>query len=81
MIGVKVDARGISRHGFAINVSPDMAYWDGIKACGLDNQNQISLEQILNKTPDFNKVVDEIVKQFGEVFKYDVQLSEGVILI
>ena len=80
-IGVKVDARGISRHGFAINVSPDMAYWEGIKACGLDNQNQISLEQILNEIPDFNKVVDEIVKQFGEVFKYDVQLSKGVILI
>jgi lipoyl(octanoyl) transferase len=29
-IGVKVDARGISRHGFALNVNPDMEYWDGI---------------------------------------------------
>jgi lipoate-protein ligase B len=33
-IGVKVDARGLSRHGFALNVDPDMTYWDGIIACG-----------------------------------------------
>ncbi|HSB02244.1 MAG TPA: lipoyl(octanoyl) transferase, partial [Anaerolineales bacterium] len=33
-IGVKVDARGISRHGFALNVNPDMDYWEGIIACG-----------------------------------------------
>ena len=31
-IGVKVDARGVSRHGFALNVNPDMEYWDGIIA-------------------------------------------------
>ncbi len=28
-IGVKVDAKGISRHGFALNVNPDMRYWEG----------------------------------------------------
>src|SRR5574341_454184 len=32
-IGVKVDSHGISRHGFALNVAPDMSYWDGIVAC------------------------------------------------
>ena len=37
-IGVKVDARGISRHGFALNVNPDMEYWDGIIACGLQDE-------------------------------------------
>ncbi|MCX7976097.1 MAG: hypothetical protein N2646_03390, partial [Bellilinea sp.] len=29
-IGVKVDARGVSRHGFALNVQPDMLFWQGI---------------------------------------------------
>jgi len=80
-IGVKVDARGISRHGFALNVSPDMDYWAGIKACGLDNQNQISLQQILNEKPDFDGVVDALVHQFSQVFEFDIQLSEGVVQI
>ncbi|MFN8461566.1 MAG: hypothetical protein U0X93_07335 [Anaerolineales bacterium] len=31
-IGVKVDAHGVSRHGFALNVNPDMEYWEGIIA-------------------------------------------------
>ncbi|HNH26868.1 MAG TPA: lipoyl(octanoyl) transferase LipB, partial [Anaerolineales bacterium] len=29
-IGVKVDVNGVTRHGFALNVNPDMDYWNGI---------------------------------------------------
>src|SRR5512145_2675720 len=37
-IGVKVDANGVTRHGFALNVNPEMEYWDGIIACGLQDE-------------------------------------------
>ena len=47
IIGVKVDARGVSRHGFALNVNPDMSYWEGIVGCGLPYP-QISLAQLLD---------------------------------
>ena len=80
-IGVKVDARGISRHGFALNVAPDMRYWDGIKACGLDNQNQISLAQLLDTEPDMDAVVAAIVSAFGRVFDCEMQQTEGVVLL
>jgi hypothetical protein len=30
-----VDVRGVSRHGFALNLHPDMSYWEGIIACDL----------------------------------------------
>jgi lipoate-protein ligase B len=80
-IGVKVDARGISRHGFALNVAPDMAYWKGILACGLDNQNQISLEYLFDSPPDMDRVVDEVVNAFGSVFAYHMQVSVGKIQI
>ena len=45
-IGVKVDARGISRHGFALNVNPEMDYWDGIIACGLQDEPVVSLADL-----------------------------------
>jgi lipoate-protein ligase B len=80
-IGVKVDAQGITRHGFALNVAPDMSYWDGIKACGLENQNQISLEMLLDEAPAMDRVVENVVAGFEAVFGYEVQLSKGVILI
>ena len=68
-IGVKVDARGVSRHGFALNVNPDMEYWDGIIACGLQDQPVVSLADLLADPPSMDRVKQEAVKAFREVFR------------
>lgn len=78
-IGVKVDALGISRHGFALNVAPEMRYWEGIKACGLDNQNQISLKNLLEPAPSMDTVIEQVVVAFENVFSYSVEISEYVV--
>ncbi len=80
-IGVKVDAKGVSRHGFALNVAPDMSYWQGIIACGLENQNQISLEYLLDPAPGMERAIGAVVESFGKVFGYQMQVAEGVLLI
>jgi lipoyl(octanoyl) transferase len=67
-IGVKVDARGVSRHGFALNVSPQMDYWDGIIACGL-SEPVVSLADLLSPVPSMEKVRAEVVSAFKEVFE------------
>ena len=67
-IGVKVDARGVSRHGFALNVNPDMEYWDGIIACGLQDEPIVSLADLFPDPPSMEQVKAEIVKAFEEVF-------------
>ena len=41
-IGVKIDVHGVSRHGFALNVDPDMNYWQGIIPCGLDGDVRVT---------------------------------------
>lgn len=69
-IGVKVDARGVTRHGFALNVNPDMTYWDGIIACGLAGEPVVSLEDLLFPPPTMERVKQEVVRAFGEVFGY-----------
>jgi lipoate-protein ligase B len=76
-IGVKVDARGISRHGFALNVATDMSYWKGIIACGLENQNQISLEYLLDPAPGMERVMEEVVKSFGATFDYEMVTAQA----
>jgi lipoate-protein ligase B len=68
-IGVKVDARGVSRHGFALNVNPDMEYWDGIIACGLQDEPVASLADLFESPPSMERVKEEIVKAFREVFE------------
>jgi len=72
-IGVKVDAKGISRHGFALNVSPDMSYWEGIIACGLENQNKISLEYLLDTPPTMEQTGDMLIKAFAQLFGYHME--------
>lgn len=70
-IGVKVDARGVTRHGFALNVNPDMSYWDGIIACGLGDEPVTSLADLLDPVPEMERVKQEVVSAFGEVFGYE----------
>jgi lipoyl(octanoyl) transferase len=72
-IGVKVDARGISRHGFALNVNPNMEYWDGIIACGLQDEPIVSLADLFPEPPPMERVKRELVTAFGEVFGYEMK--------
>lgn len=71
-IGVKVDAQGISRHGFALNVNPDMSYWEGIIGCGLVGHAVVSLADLLPHPPSMQVVMDNLVSAFGFVFQYDM---------
>ena len=68
-IGVKVDSRGISRHGFALNVAPQMEYWQGIVGCGLAGYTVTSLAEILGAAPQMAEVCQAVVSAFGNIFE------------
>jgi lipoate-protein ligase B len=70
---VKVDARGVTRHGFALNVDPDMSYWDGIIGCGLKGETAISLAALIKEIPALPEVMDQVVLAFGAVFGYEMR--------
>jgi lipoate-protein ligase B len=76
-IGVKVDARGISRHGFALNVNPDMDYWEGIIACGLQDEPIVSLADLFAEPPTMRRVKKEVIRAFSEVFEYEMKRKTG----
>ena len=63
-----MDACGISRHGFALNVNPDMEYWEGIIACGLQDEPVVSLADLFPEPPPMDRVKQEVVSAFGQVF-------------
>lgn len=76
-IGVKVDARGISRHGFALNVNPDMDYWEGIIACGLQDEPVVSLADLFPEPPSMERVKQAVITSFGEVFGAALALPDN----
>ncbi len=75
-IGVKIDVRGITRHGFALNVAPDMSYWQGIIPCGLDGVTMISLSELVQPLPSMEQVRQSVVENFGRVFGYQMIVSD-----
>ena len=56
-IGVRV-ARGVTMHGFAINVSTDLSYFDRIVPCGIPDADVTSIERELGR----NVTIDEVCR-------------------
>lgn len=52
-VGVK---RGISLHGFAINICTDLDYFSYIVPCGIKNLKMTSIEKVLNREVSLKKV-------------------------
>jgi lipoate-protein ligase B len=71
-IGVKVDSRGVSQHGFALNVSPDMSYFDGIIPCGIRDHGVVSMSDLLIDVPAMETVMEKLIVEFGRVFEREM---------
>jgi lipoyl(octanoyl) transferase len=71
-IGVRV-AKGVTMHGFALNVNPDLSYFNRIIACGLPDVITTSMAQELDRQieiPEIMEVLErQIVKALGNVSK------------
>jgi len=66
-IGVRV-AQGRTRHGFALNVDPDLSMFDHIVPCGIADRGVTSMARILGAAPSMQAVVDRVVARFAEAF-------------
>jgi len=71
-IGVKVDVRGVTRHGFALNVKPQMDYWQGIVACGLEGVQMVSMADLMEPAPEMSQVVEQTVQSFARVLNFEI---------
>jgi lipoyl(octanoyl) transferase len=54
-IGIRV-ARGVTMHGFALNINPDLTYFDRIVPCGISDAQVTSVSKELKK----DILVDEV---------------------
>jgi lipoyl synthase len=68
-IGVRV-SRGRTRHGFALNVDPDLSMFGHIVPCGISDRGVTSLAAQLDRPPDMQHVVDTVTARFTEHFAY-----------
>lgn len=67
-IGVRVSSGWITSHGFALNVTTELSYFDRIIPCGLGDRRVTSLQRLLGREVEMSGVVKAIARAFGEVF-------------
>ena len=76
-IGVRV-ARGVTMHGFALNVDPDMDYFGYMNPCGITDRPVTSMSDLLGRQVSLEEVAEELIPAFVSVFGYgdpEAQLS------
>ena len=50
-----------------------MDYWEGIIACGLQDEPVVSLADLFPEAPSMAQVKEEVVNAFSEVFQYELK--------
>lgn len=75
-IGVRV-SRGVTTHGFALNVNTDLAYFQHIIPCGLAGAGVTSMQQRTGDTFDMREVEDEVARAFERHFKLTVEEDDA----
>ena len=73
-IGVRVSSGWITSHGFALNVAPDLRYFDTIVPCGLHDKPIASLAGLLGREISPQEVVGTLIKAFEEVFQRSMRV-------
>lgn len=69
-IGVRI-ARWVTSHGFAFNVTSDLAPFSLIVPCGIRDRGVTSLHVLLGRPVPLEEVMDRLVARFGGVFERD----------
>ena len=71
-IGIRV-AKGVTMHGFALNVNPDLSFFDRIIPCGIADAQVTSMEKELNRSIPLEQVQDVVEARMKQSLSQVIQ--------
>jgi lipoate-protein ligase B len=78
-VGVNV-SRHISTHGFALNVSNDLHYFQYIRPCGLASEVMTSVSELSGHSAEVEILVSDAIHCFSDVFGLDCKRRDDTCL-
>lgn len=72
-IGVRVKRARVTLHGFALNCTTDLSWFDAIVPCGLEGRTVASLTELTGHEVTVNDMAPLITKRFEEVFGLTIE--------
>ena len=66
----------VTWHGFALNVTTELTYFDLIVPCGISDVTMTTVQRELGgQFPGDQRVADAVIQSFGGVFERDIELQ------
>jgi lipoyl(octanoyl) transferase len=72
-IGVRLMRMRISLHGFALNCTTDLSWYDAIVPCGLSDEGVTSLSELAGREVTVEEMAPRVARRFEDVF--DIRLD------
>ena len=69
-IGLRV-TRGVSMHGFSLNVNPDLSYFGHMHPCGIADRPVTSISELLGEKVVLEDVTEAVAAAMAEAFSYE----------
>jgi len=79
-IGLSIK-QGISMHGLALNVNPNLEHFSFINPCGFSDRKATSMVKLLGHELRVETVAETLVKHFADVLKVRVEWSSNALLM
>jgi len=76
-IGVRLMRMRVSLHGFALNCTTDLSWYDAIVPCGLPDEGVASLSQLAGREVTVSEMMPLVSRRFEEVFDRHLEPQEA----
>jgi lipoate-protein ligase B len=71
-IGIHI-SHHITTHGFALNVTNDLRFFEYVRPCGLPAQVMTSVSELLGHCVEIERIIEEFLPSFSEAFRLDCE--------
>jgi lipoate-protein ligase B len=70
----------VTTHGLALNVNPDLSWFERIVPCGISDRGVASIESLTGQAPALEDVAEVLAAEFGAVFGREMRVNESLTL-